>query len=73
MTTATTIKCDYHESLLDGLRIYHNPHACHPLSPSVFRFQEVYQAYFNERLDRWVVEQETATLMFRHVTTVIGP
>ncbi|MFZ1219518.1 MAG: hypothetical protein WAO00_09505 [Chthoniobacterales bacterium] len=37
-------KTRYSESILDGLRIYHNPHAEHPLDPSLFRRSEIFQA-----------------------------
>jgi hypothetical protein len=34
----------YSESILDGLRVYHNPHANHPLDPSLFDRPEIFQA-----------------------------
>lgn len=34
----------YTESVLDGLRIYHNPHATNPLDPSLFDRPEIFQA-----------------------------
>lgn len=34
----------YEQHLLDGLRIYHNPHAEHPLNPELFGRNEIFQA-----------------------------
>jgi len=34
----------YHESILDGLRVYHNPHARYPLDPTLFNRAEIFQA-----------------------------
>lgn len=34
----------YQESILDGLRVYHNPHAKSPLDPSLFDRPEIFQA-----------------------------
>lgn len=34
----------YTESILDGLRVYHNPHAINPLDPSLFDRPEIFQA-----------------------------
>jgi hypothetical protein len=35
----------YTESILDGLRIYHNPYANFPIAPSLFRNKDVFQSY----------------------------
>ncbi len=35
----------YTENLLDGLRVYYNPFAHHPLDPETFRHPSVFQAY----------------------------
>jgi hypothetical protein len=34
----------YKEHLLDGLRVYHNPYADHPLNPELFPQDEIFQA-----------------------------
>lgn len=34
----------YTESILDGLRVYHNPYAAIPLDPSLFERREIFQA-----------------------------
>lgn len=34
----------YNERLLDGLRVYHNPFADHPLDPDLFQRDEIFQA-----------------------------
>jgi hypothetical protein len=44
-------KSQYAESILDGLRIYHNPQAAHRLDPCVFRHRDVFQTYFSEADD----------------------
>jgi hypothetical protein len=37
-------KANYTERLLDGLRVYHNPLAAHPLDRAVFRHSEFFRA-----------------------------
>lgn len=60
-------KCRYQENLLDGLRIYHNPFARHPLGPDLFRHPSVFQWYF--RGDKEFIEQCEGQLLFRCVAT----
>lgn len=60
-------KVDYHETLLDGLRIYHNPYAIWPLDPTVFRSREVFQAYYCHEKGEWVYEQPEGQLLSRMV------
>jgi len=64
-------KQEYEEKLLDGLRIYHNPFATHPLEPGLFRNDSVFQLYFegNEML----VERHEGDLLFRCVQTFVPP
>lgn len=63
-------KSEHRESLLDGLRIYHNPHAIHPLDPAVFRhLPDVFQAFVDER-DEWVHEQADGQLLSRFIMTL---
>jgi hypothetical protein len=57
----------YEENLLDGLRVYHNPFATHPLDPTVFRHRSVFQWYFQG--DKMFVEQHEGLLLFRCVMT----
>jgi hypothetical protein len=59
----------YHESLLDGLRIYHNPFAERPLDPTLFRHPNVFQWYFQDNEE--IVEQREGQLLFRCVDTVL--
>ncbi len=59
----------YQESLLDGLRIYHNPFAEHPLDPALFRRPGVFQWYFQG--DERIVEQYEGQLLARSVCTLI--
>lgn len=46
-------KHTYHETLLDGLRVYHNPFAQHPIDPCYFRRKEVFQSYVNFHTGKW--------------------
>lgn len=61
----------YEENLLDGLRVYHNPFAIHPLDPAVFRHRSVFQWYF--QANQMFVEQREGQLLFRCVMTAIQP
>ena len=51
-------KSDYHESLLDGLRVYHNPEAAHKLNQDIFRDKDVFQSYYSEEKQNWVYEEQ---------------
>ena len=59
----------YEESLLDGLRVYHNPYATHPLDSALFRHPSVFQSFYDN--DDWVYEQREGQLLFRSVLTAI--
>lgn len=59
----------YEESLLDGLRVYHNPFAQYPLNPALFRHPSVFQWYFQDGQE--AVEQREGQLIFRCVNTVV--
>lgn len=63
-------KADYQESLLDGLRVYHNPFARHPLELAAFRNPAVMQAYYSHEEKEWKYEQVEAQLLFRSVFTI---
>lgn len=65
-------KSSYVESLLDGLRVYHNPQATYPLDVAVFRHRDVFQAYY-ERRNGWVYEQRDGLLLCRNVYTFLPP
>lgn len=58
-------KQTYHETLRDGLRIYHNPYAKYPLNPAVFRHRDVFQLYSQN--GQTVREQRAGQLTFRTV------
>jgi len=64
-------KKDYHETLLDGLQIYHNPWAREPLNPSLFRHRDIVQHYYSENEREWIYEVAEGVLMFRDVQTFI--
>lgn len=59
----------YQENLIDGLRIYHNPFAQHPLDPALFRHPSVFQWYFQGGEE--FVEQREGQLLFRCVNTFL--
>jgi hypothetical protein len=60
-------KSEYQESLLDGLRIYHNPDAIYPLDPAIFRSPDVMQSYYSQDAQDWKYEQRDGHLLFRTV------
>ncbi len=63
-------KSDYSESLLDGLRIYHNPNAEFPLGTEVFKHEGVFQSYFSNQKQEWVYEQRDGQLLCRFVNSL---
>lgn len=67
----TLPKASYSEHLIDGLRVYHNPHASYPLPTEIFRNRRVFQAYWDHKEGTWVYEQNDGQLLFRNVQTKI--
>jgi hypothetical protein len=65
-------KTDYKESLLDGLRVYHNPDALYRLDPAAFRSPEIFQVYYSPEASQWIYEQHEGQLLFRTVLTREG-
>jgi hypothetical protein len=66
-------KSDYGERLLDGLRVYHNRNAHHPLDPATFRCEEVMQSYWSDCNGEWIHEQHDWQLLARQVCTECPP
>lgn len=66
------LKSHYEENLVDGLRVYHNPFATHPLDPAIFRHPSVFQLYHDDQ-DDIHVEQREGLLLFRSVLTLQPP
>lgn len=64
-------KSEYSESLLDGLRVYHNPSATHKLDVNALRHPDVFQSYFSEGENEWMHDQRDGLLLFRSVWTSI--
>jgi hypothetical protein len=64
-------KSEYNESLLDGLRVYHNPEATHKLDKGIFRNNDVFRSYYSEEKHDWVYEDRTGLLLFRSAFTGI--
>jgi hypothetical protein len=67
-TVVRQTKANYMEHLLDGLRIYHNPYATHPLDPTSFRNPRVFQTFGQG--SNAVCEQRDGNLLFRTVVAV---
>lgn len=68
----TTYKNEYQESITDGLQIYHNPFAKHPLSPEVFRKTGVVQVYPDHNSRQLVEEELTRSLFHRLVVNLVA-
>lgn len=64
-------KAQYSESLLDGLRVYHNPSATYKLNVNTFRQPDVFQSYYSEEDDEWMRDQRDGLLLCRSVLTGI--
>jgi len=64
-------KSQYSESLLDGLRVYHNPLATHKLDTSIFRHNDVFQSYYSEEHQDWAYDLRDGLLLFRRVLTAL--
>lgn len=64
-------KAQYSESLLDGLRVYHNPSATHKLNVNTFRHPDVFQSYYSEEDEEWMHDQRDGLLLYRSVFTGI--
>ncbi len=64
-------KSEYSESLLDGMRVYHNPSATHKLDTKTFRHHDVFQSYFSEIDGEWMHDQRDGLLQYRSVITGI--
>lgn len=63
-------KGTYEETLFAGLRIYHNPHAMHPLDLSVFMHPDVFQGMsINPSAGEWLMWCDQAPLVNRTVQT----
>ena len=61
----------YSESLLDGLRVYHNPSATHKLNVKTFRHPDAFQSYYSEEGEEWMHDQPDRLLLYRSVLTGI--
>jgi hypothetical protein len=60
------------ESLWDGLQVYHNPHALHPLAPNLLRHAGVVQAYVDPTTGRWIEEELASSLFYRLAMVATG-
>ena len=60
-------KAKYHETLEDGLQVFHNPYAKVALDPSTFRSAGVVQHYYDRAQNDWVYEGINGALTWRQV------
>ena len=68
------MKADYHETLFDGLRVYHNPHATHPLDLRVFQEPGAFQAEcVNPETLEWNYWMDRPPLAARNLITLRFP
>jgi hypothetical protein len=63
-------KPDTSETLLDGLTVFHNPFAKHPLDPAVFGHPDVAQMYADYSIDEFVIDRREGQLLFRSLQTI---
>ena len=61
---------DYMETIADGVQVFHNPNARHPLSPEVFRRSDALQHSFDLLAGEWVYEEVDNCLHVRSVMLV---
>lgn len=59
------------ETISDGLQVYHNPYALHPLDPAVFRRKGVVQNYLDAD-NGWVEEGLNGSLYSRFAITLVA-
>ncbi len=57
--------CRYAESILDRLRVYHNPFAAHPLPLNLFERPEIFQATSNRPVSLLLVNECKRNLVNR--------
>lgn len=62
-------KCDYEEHLVDGLHIFHNPFAEHPLGVETFNHERVAQ-YFIDRENGLEIIAPDDFLLLRHLQSL---
>ena len=68
------MKAEYEETLFDGLRVYHNPHATHPLDWRVFQEPGAFQAVcVNPDMYKWNYWMDRPPLAARNLITMNVP
>jgi hypothetical protein len=67
---AKRIKADYEEHLLDGLRIYHNPYADHPLPTALFSDERIFQTFYDG--DDWNYQIGPKNLLYRTSIRIVA-
>ena len=65
------LKADYEEHLLDGLRVYHNPFAKHPLPIELFTDERIFQTYFDHSSGEWQYQLSHKNLMYRSSVRIL--
>jgi hypothetical protein len=64
------LKSSYRESLLDGLQVFHNPYAKHPLPREVFASTDVTQQWWDFALGTLMNDARDGTLLQRSVLAI---
>jgi hypothetical protein len=61
-------RAQHHETILDGLQVYHNPFARTPLPHEIFRAPGVVQLFVDDKVSgEWVFENRGSALLYRQV------
>lgn len=58
-------KSDYHENLIDGIKVYHNPYARYPLDLRLFERPGISQYWFDESINDFVTDARNGDLIQR--------
>jgi hypothetical protein len=64
-TYSRHLKVNHEEHLIDGLRVYHNPYAEHPLPIDLFSDERIFQTWFDHSQGEWQYQISSKNLMFR--------
>jgi hypothetical protein len=68
------MKANYHEELMDGLRVYHNPYATYPLDWRIFQMPGAFQAVCeNPDTFDWKYSLDRPPLVARNLITLQQP
>lgn len=63
---------DHSESHLDGLQVYHNPYALHPLAHEDFDSSEIVQYHYDVENGQMLIDYKDRALVSRNTVSTIG-